>query len=201
MKIDMNLVTLLFNESYLILNTKEITIYGIYASIFLFMALTPFIGFIPIGPFAITTLLIPFIVMSIHLGWKGALIGGLMFGIVSVLYGITYGAPIIAAVGLGKTIVIAVGSRLILGGLIALIITPLKNVNKILKTNIITLTALTINGIAFLGLYAIFAGKEFMFIFTFVSINMAIEWPVVIIIANGIIPLQDALKKNEKLGY
>ena len=183
------------------MNVKEISIYGIYASIFLFMGLTPFIGFIPIGVFKISIMLIPFIIMTIHLGWKGSLIGGLFFGVVALLNGIIYGSILIATLGIGKTIVIAVGSRLILGGIIAIFIYFIQDKNKILVTNLITISALAINMVSFMGLYVLFAGEEFWFIFTSVSLNTAIEWPVVIIISNSIIPLQGVMKKNESLGY
>ena len=183
------------------MSVKEISLYGIYASIFLFMGLTPFIGFIPIGVFKISIMLIPFIIMTIHLGWKGALIGGLFFGIVALLNGIIYGSILIATLGIWKTIVIAVGSRIILGGLIAILIYYIQDKNKYLVTNLIAISALPINMISFMGLYVLFAGKEFWFIFTSVSLNTAFEWPTVIIISNAITPLQVVMKKNNLLGY
>ena len=183
------------------MKTRDITIYGVYAAIFLFMSLTPFIGFIKIGPFAITTLYIPLVVMTIHLKWKGALVGGFYFGITSLFYGLTYGASIFAFVGYLDAIIIVVGSRIILGIAVALIVIAIDKLNIVWRVNIIIISILAINHIAFMGLLVIFSGDGFWFIFTAVSLNTAIEWPAMIIISNALYPLYHHLLKEDDYGY
>ena len=63
---------------------REMVLFSIFLSILLMLGLVPFMGFIPIGPLAITTLHIPVILGITILKPRYSLMLGLMFGIVSM---------------------------------------------------------------------------------------------------------------------
>ena len=72
--------------------TKTLALNGLLMAIILLMAFVPFIGFIQIGPIAITLAHIPVIVGAILFGLKTGFILSLTFGISSMLVAITRGA-------------------------------------------------------------------------------------------------------------
>ncbi|WKX02155.1 hypothetical protein [Candidatus Mycoplasma mahonii] len=188
------------------MTTREIVLYGMYTSLFLFMGLTPFIGFIPIGPFHISIMLIPVIVMTIHLQAKGAIIAGILFGMVAFLHGIIYGSILIALVGgIWQWIVVSWFSRIIMGFILAIIINLLKKIeDKIyLKAIIIAISALLWNFILFLGFYIPFSGKEFWIVIGSGAINWLIETPIHILAAIAFVPVFKMLNKkmNKKLKW
>ena len=185
------------------MKTNRIVLYGLYLAIFFFMALTPYIGFIKVGVVSITTMLIPVIVMSWHLKWKGAIVAGFYFGITSFVYAIVYGAPIVGLIGIGKTFIVATLTRIIFGLIIAIIVYGLEKlkISNFIKVLILSISSLAINHLLFLGMYAIFLEEGFVWIFTVVSINTAIEWPVVIFMSLAMIPLFKKLDSDSYLGY
>ena len=66
------------------LKPKELTLMGLLAAVLLMMSFTP-IGFLNIGPLAITLNMIPVAIGAIALGPKGGAILGAVFGITSFL--------------------------------------------------------------------------------------------------------------------
>ena len=185
------------------MKTNKIVLYGLYLAIFFFMALTPYIGFIKVGVISITTMLIPVIVMTWHLKWKGALVAGFYFGISSYVYAIVYGAPMIAFIGIGNTFIVAVLMRILFGVFLAIIIYGLEKwkITPYVKVIILAVSALAINHLLFLGMIVILSPKNFIWIFTAVSLNTAIEWPVVIFMSIAFVPLFKKIDNEAYLGY
>ena len=65
--------------------TKEMAYLAIFTSIIILMTFTPFIGYITVGVFSITTIPIVVIIGAIFLGLKGSLWLSLMFGVFSLI--------------------------------------------------------------------------------------------------------------------
>ena len=183
---------------------NNIVLYSLYLSIFLFMGMTPNIGYIQIGVFKITTMLIPVIIMTYHLEWKGGLMAGLFFGITSFINGIAYGTILIDLVhGLGNYFVLTIIMRLVLGMFLSLTIMLLKNTIKIdfLKMLILTLVGLVLNALFFLSSYSLMSGKAFIAILISIGMNTSIEWPLTILVCLAFIPALKHLKKKKYEGY
>ena len=66
------------------LKPKELTLMGLLTAVLLVMSFTP-IGFLTIGPLAITLNMIPVAIGAIALGPKGGAVLGAVFGITSFL--------------------------------------------------------------------------------------------------------------------
>ena len=185
-------------------SNRQIAYYSMYLAIFMFMAMTPFIGFIKIGVLSITTMYIPFIVISIHMGYKGALMGGFLFGISSFFNGIAYNGAIVALVGgVGNLFMLAVFSRLALGILVAITIYLIHKVTKNIFVIVLTITIITLvfNFIFFVGLLAILSKNTFYFFLVSSLLNISVEWPLTIFISLSFVPVFKSFERRNYEGY
>ena len=119
--------------------TKFLVLLTMFCSIQVVLMLTP-LGYIPLGPVRATTMHIPVILAGILLGVKGGAITGLVFGLSSVI--INTITPTITSFvftpfySLGEyhgnfmSLVIAIGPRVLLGVLAAVIYHWFKNKNN-----------------------------------------------------------------------
>ncbi len=186
------------------MTTKKIAIYGIYLAIFLFMGLTPYIGFITVGPISITLMFIPLIIMTMHLKVAGGIVGGFLFGLVAMLRIIIMPDPISNLLGLGWSTLAFFVTRVILGLALGLSMHLLMKVkwNLFVKTLIITLVALTLNLFMVLGAIALHPVTGNLWIlFGLSAVNISVEWPVTIVIAIAMLPLIKHLWLEKNNGW
>ncbi|MDO5026211.1 MAG: ECF transporter S component [Tissierellia bacterium] len=73
------------NKDKNLLQTRRLALIGIFTAIIIIMSLTPWLGFLQIGPIQGTTLHIPVIILAIVEGPVVGAILGFMFGLVSMI--------------------------------------------------------------------------------------------------------------------
>jgi len=167
-------------------NIRTITTYGIYTSIFLLMALVPFIGYITFGPLKATLMAIPVLIVAIHKKIIGAIYGTLMFGLTSLLSALIQGSNIVANYGwLHAIVILFIGRQLILIPLIPMILLLEKffndeNVKNIIFKGFIYALIISIsNTLIVIGLIVAFSNDKRYWVFiTSIAINLSIEWTV-----------------------
>lgn len=153
--------------------TKFLVLLTMFCSIQVVLMLTP-LGYIPLGPVRATTMHIPVILAGILLGVKGGAITGLVFGLSSVI--INTITPTITSFvftpfySLGEyhgnfmSLVIAIGPRVLLGVLAAVIYHWFKNKNNKMRLFVSGVTALVctlIHSILVLGMIYLFFGPSY----------------------------------------
>lgn len=183
---------------------KELTLMGLLTAVLLVMSFTP-IGFLTIGPLAITLNMIPVAIGAVALGPKGGAILGAVFGITSFLQCIGIGGTspmgvILFEISPALAFVQRFLPRLIMGILTAYIY---KLVKKALGANIASYAsgffAAFLNTLLFMSLLVLLFGntdymQELMngknvivFICTFVGINAVFEMIVSTVLTGLII--------------
>lgn len=177
--------------------------YALYLAIFLVMGLTPNIGYIKIGVIEVTLMCIPLVVITMHLGWKGAIFGGFCFGLTSFVTAFTLGSSLVGILGIANWFVVALIPRILVGLILAGIILVLPKICKkfFWKTLIVAIFALLINHFAFLTFYFLLAHESFKIIFSLVWINTLIEWPAVIIISTALSHFIKYVQEKEMQHY
>lgn len=151
--------------------TKFLVLLTMFCSIELVLMFTP-LGFIPIGPVRATTMHIPVILAGMLLGVKGGAITGLIFGLSSVL--INTITPTITSFvftpfySLGDyhgnimSLVIAIGPRVLLGVMSALIYAWFKKRDKNIVGSVTTTLICTImHSVLVLGMIYLFFGPSY----------------------------------------
>lgn len=153
--------------------TKFLVLLTMFCSIQVVLMLTP-LGYIPLGPIRATTMHIPVILAGILLGIKGGAITGLVFGLSSVI--INTITPTITSFvftpfySLGEyhgnlmSLVIAIGPRVLLGVLAALIYHWFRNKNskiKLVGSSITALVCTLVHSILVLGMIYLFFGPSY----------------------------------------
>lgn len=153
--------------------TKFLILLTMFCSIQVVLMLTP-LGYIPLGPVRATTMHIPVILAGILLGVKGGAITGLVFGLSSVI--INTITPTITSFvftpfySLGEyhgnfmSLVIAIGPRVLLGVLAAVIYHWFKNKNnkmRLLGSGVTALVCTLIHSILVLGMIYLFFGPSY----------------------------------------
>ncbi len=153
--------------------TKFLVVLTMFCSIQVVLMLTP-LGYIPIGPVRATTMHIPVILAGILLGVKGGATTGLVFGVSSVI--INTVMPTITSFvftpfySLGDyqgnilSLVIAIGPRVLLGVLAALIYNWFKNKDtkvRLIGSGLTALVCTLIHSILVLGMIYIFFGPSY----------------------------------------
>ncbi len=153
--------------------TKFLVLLTMFCSIQVVLMLTP-LGYIPIGPVRATTMHIPVILAGILLGVKGGAITGLVFGLSSVI--INTMMPTITSFvftpfySLGEyhgnfmSLVIAIGPRVLLGVLAAIIYSWFRNKDnkmKLIGSGITALVCTLIHSILVLGMIYLFFGPSY----------------------------------------
>lgn len=101
---------------------KKLVILGLLTAIMIIMAVTP-LGYIPIGPLAITTYTIPVAIAAICLGPVGGTIIGAIFGITSYAqcFGFGVGSPLgaeLLAINPFLTAIVCIVPRILVGLLV-----------------------------------------------------------------------------------
>ena len=151
--------------------TKFLVLLTMFCSIEVVLMFTP-LGFIPLGPIRATTLHIPVILAGMLLGVKGGAITGLVFGLGSVL--INTITPTITSFvftpfySLGEyhgnlmSLVIAIGPRVLLGVMSALLYTWFKKRNHNVAGSAVTALVCTImQSVLVLGMIYLFFGPSY----------------------------------------
>ena len=153
--------------------TKFLVLLTMFCSIQVVLMLTP-LGYIPLGPVRATTMHIPVILAGILLGVKGGAITGLVFGLSSVI--INTITPTITSFvftpfySLGEyhgnfmSLVIAIGPRVLLGVLAAVIYHWFKNKNnkmRLFGSGVKDLVCTLIHSILVLGMIYLFFGPSY----------------------------------------
>ena len=153
--------------------TKFLVLLTMFCSIQVVLMLTP-LGYIPLGPVRATTMHIPVILAGILLGVKGGAITGLVFGLSSVI--INTITPTITSFvftpfySLGEyhgnfmSLVIAIGPRVLLGVLAAVIYHWFKNKNNKMRffgSGVTALVCTLIHSILVLGMIYLFFGPSY----------------------------------------
>ena len=174
---------------------EELTLMGLLTAVLLVMSFTP-IGFLTIGPLAITLNMIPVAIGAVSLGPKGGAVLGAVFGITSFLQCIGIGGTSPMGVVLFEinpllTFVQRFLPRLLMGVLTALIYKLAKKLIGSAKAGYIAgFFAAFLNTLLFMSLLVLlFGNTEYMqelmngknvivFICTFVGINAVFEMAV-----------------------
>ena len=153
--------------------TKFLVLLTMFCSIQVVLMLTP-LGYIPLGPVRATTMHIPVILAGILLGVKGGAITGLVFGLSSVI--INTITPTITSFvftpfySLGEyhgnfmSLVIAIGPRVLLGVLAAVIYHWFKNKNnkmRLFGSGVTALVCALIHSSLVLGMIYLFFGPSY----------------------------------------
>lgn len=151
--------------------TKYLVLLTMFCSIEIVLMLTP-LGFIPIGPMRATTMHIPVILAGMLMGVKGGAIVGLVFGLSSVVVN-TITPTITSFVftpfyslgdyhGSFMSLVIAIGPRVLLGVLSAVIYSCFKNKKtKVVGSAITALICTIFHSILVLGMIYLFFGPSY----------------------------------------
>ncbi|MFC6171419.1 ECF transporter S component [Loigolactobacillus jiayinensis] len=154
------------------LHTKKLVYTAILLAILFLLYVTP-LGFLQLGPFAITTLHIPVIVGSIILGYKRGAFLGLVFGLLS-LYRSTVTmtptsfvfSPFVPVPGTGHgnvlAIVVSLLPRILVGITPALVFALLHKhkINRSLSYGLAGLIGSLTNTVLVLGLMGLIFGKQ-----------------------------------------
>ncbi|MFD1317789.1 ECF transporter S component [Loigolactobacillus zhaoyuanensis] len=154
------------------LRTKKLVYTAILLALLFLLYLTP-LGFLQLGPFAITTLHIPVIVGSIILGYKRGAFLGLVFGLLS-LYRSTVimtptsfvFSPFVPVPGTGHgnvlAIVVSILPRVLVGITPALVFALLrkKNINRSFSYGLAGLVGSLTNTVLVLGLMGLIFGQQ-----------------------------------------
>lgn len=171
---------------------KELTLMGLLTAVLLVMSFTP-IGFLTIGPLAITLNMIPVAIGAIALGPKGGAVLGAVFGITSFLQCIGIGGTspmgvILFEINPLLAFIQRFIPRLLMGILTALVYKLVKKaVNSTVASYVAGFSAAFLNTALFMGLLVLlFGNTEYMtelingrnilvFICTFVGVNAVLE--------------------------
>lgn len=151
--------------------TKYLVLLTMFCSIEIVLMLTP-LGFIPIGPVRATTMHIPVILAGMLMGIKGGAIVGLVFGLSSVVVN-TITPTITSFVftpfyslgdyhGNFMSLVIAIGPRVLLGVLSAILYSWFKNKKtKVVGSAITSLICTIFHSVLVLGMIYVFFGPSY----------------------------------------
>lgn len=191
------------------MNTKKLTFNAMFAAIIIVMSVVPFLGFIQVGPTAITITHIPVIIGAILLGPSSGAFLGFIFGLGSLYAALTRGATPIDALFINP--LISVLPRVIFGYVSGLIWSLIgKNGLKVPTVASMGITAflstmfhsvLVITAI-YLGIYfssnvdllAVISDGFLVFIKAAVAINVIIEAVLAVLVA---VPVLTALRVNK----
>ena len=184
--------------------TKELTLMGLLTAVLLVMSFTP-IGYLTIGPLAITLNMIPVAIGAIALGPRGGAVLGAVFGITSFLQCIGIGGSspmgvILFEINPALAFVQRFLPRLIMGILTAYIYKFIKKVfNSTVACYASGFFAAFLNTLLFMGLLVLlFGNTEYMqelmngknvivFICTFVGVNAVVEMAVATVLTGIIV--------------
>ncbi|MCK5866809.1 MAG: hypothetical protein KAG14_00275 [Mycoplasmataceae bacterium] len=195
------------------LTPKKMVIYAVYTAVILFMTLTPNIGFIKVGTFEVSTLLIPIVIATAHLGFSGAIFTSTLFGLMAFILGMTiYTGPAFIGVdeNVGYWFIVSFLSRLGMGILLGISYIIFKKIFKdnaysgknIFKRSIFwLLLTLSIvgqlsNTTLFVGLWIALSGIH-LGILAIISLNLIIEFSIVILIPLSMGHLVVYLRKSD----
>ena len=193
--------------------TSQITLLGLMIAILLLMAYTP-LGYLNIGPLAITFNIIPVAISAITMGPVGGAIAGAVFGLTSFYQcfaGDTFGAALVA-MNPFFTFLVCIPTRTLMGWLSGVIFKALWKIDKT-KTVTYFVTGLLgafMNTLFFMSTLMICFGHTeylqsmnatganlFMFAVAFCGINGALEMPMSCVVGGGVAKaVSVALKKN-----
>lgn len=118
------------------ITTKNIAYLAVYIALMIIFNFTPQLGYINIGITSFTTMIIPVSLMSIHFGWKGALIGWTTFGILYFAQVFISFAGVLPFIGVGGAFVVYFVGRLLTGILMASVL-KLLNIIELSKERLV----------------------------------------------------------------
>lgn len=202
------------NKNNKFFNTRTIAFVSMYLAIMIILNFIPQVGYINIGITSFTTLLIPVTFMSIHYGWKGALLAWFIFG--SLYFGqifISF-AGVLGVIGWDGAFVVYFVGRLMVGVFMSIIIKIMEIIEFknfsiksrfwwiSLKVILVAVFGSILNGFMFMILwYAVdpYKSVETLTIFlTNFSIAFAIEIPMTTFVSISAIPLLKYAKQSEE---
>lgn len=144
-----------------LLQTRRLALIGIFTAIIIIMSMTPWLGFLQIGPIQGTTLHIPVIILSIV---EGPVVGGIlgfMFGAVSMIKAFSNPTPFSF---MFMNPIIAIIPRVLIGVITGWAYQTLKGKKGVKKVSIAISSAIgsIINTVFVLGLVYIIYGQKYM---------------------------------------
>lgn len=201
-------------EKQRFITTKNIAYLAVYIALMIIFNFTPQLGYINIGITSFTTMIIPVSLMSIHFGWKGALIGWATFGILYFTQVFISFAGVLPFIGVGGAFVVYFIGRFLTGILMASVLKLLNIIelskerlvgNKtwwlLCKVLIVAILGSVINGFLFMAFwYAMDPLKSdaTMIIFlTNFGIAFGIEIPMTAVVLAACLPLIKWLIEKE----
>lgn len=183
-------------------NPKDIAFAGIYLALILIMGFTPYVGFILIpGAGAIALIMIPIMLVTIHYGWRGAILGMCTFGLVSFIAGLYMAGShhLIIQDSLGKWFAVAWGGRMLAGLAAALIVWATHKFPLFVRMIIAIIVIELFNTIGYIGMKYLLAAnnKTFWAMIATSWLNFVVEWTVVPAIVMAFYPVfRHVLKKQ-----
>lgn len=185
-------------------NTNDKTMFlvrnALLSAIIVFMAITP-LGYLNIGPFAVTFLTVPVIIGAVTLGTGSGAFLGLVFGLTSFFN--AFKSPMgtmLLSISPVYTAILCIVPRVLEGYLCALVFKLLnsKKDNKIWKITLSSLSCPVLNTILYMSFLVILFGNTqyiqnmrqgqsiIMFIVTFVGVQAVVEAVVCTIIGSAV---------------
>lgn len=149
------------NKDKNLLHTRRMSLIGIFTAIIIIMSMTPWLGFLQIGPIQGTTLHIPVIILSIVEGPIVGSILGFMFGVVSMIKAFTNPTPFSF---MFMNPIIAILPRILIGLITGWAYKVLKSKKGVQKLSIAISSALgsITNTFFVLGLVFVIYGQKYM---------------------------------------
>lgn len=184
------------------LKTRTITTLGIYLSVMILMNFTPQLGYIHVGTgFAITLMLIPVILITLHYGWRGAIFGWVTFGFLSLAAMPIYSPLILELYGVGGAFVLLLCGRLSTMLVIILIVYLIRDKLKLAiwwQALIIGIISPLLNSAFVLGYAAALnSGKTFIALIIASGVNIGVELAISVVVALALVPLVKYLIQKE----
>ena len=166
------------------MTSRTIAIYGIYLAIFLIFGLIPNIGYIRIGPIAITTMALPLTLITIHKEMQGALVGVIAFALTSAITLPYQGQIFVSALGLGKALIVVILARIAIFIPLCsyLLLIRKKNINPYVNGVLIAILISIFNTTFVLSLLALFGFRSQSFWDLFILLgltNILPEWTII----------------------
>ncbi|MBZ6526302.1 ECF transporter S component [Aerococcaceae bacterium DSM 111021] len=172
-------------SSYSNNNARRLVILGIFIALIIIQSWVPFLGFITIGPIAMTIIPITVILSTLWLGTKDGAILGLVFGLNSLVRAWLIGNPVERMIFTSP--LVSVLPRILMPILLGLIIKYiLKHLSAPTKGAIAGFLGSLLNTVLVLGAIGIFKPTEYIGAIEGANVNQL--WPILwgIVTANGV---------------
>lgn len=185
------------------LKTRTIATLGIYLAVMILMNFTPQLGYIHIGNgFAITLMLVPVILITLHYGWRGAIFSWVTFGFLSLAAMPIYSPIIMELYGIGGAFVLLLCGRLSAMLVVVLIAYLIRDKLKLTiwwQALIIGIATPLLNSTFVLSYAAALnSGKTFIALIATSGVNIGVELAISVVVALALVPLVKYLVQKEE---